>query len=185
MVRIFGSPGSLVGLFFGLSVLGYSAPAAAAGGGEVVSLTFSPLHLFAPIFEAEGEVRLMPALGVAAIGGVGSLSTGGVTFGVTEVGAQVAAYPLGDFRSLQLGGEILWLHVNGSLGNVTGFASGVAAGPFVGYKLIAKPGFTFFVQGGAEYAFAHAEASSTTGQTATDKRSAVIVLFNLNLGWSF
>jgi hypothetical protein len=160
-----------------------AAPARA--NGEVASITFSPLHLILPVFEAQAEFRLVPAVGLAVIGGFGSITSHHVRFGVSEVGGQVAAYPLDDFRSLQLGAEVLWLHVNGQLGDITGVASGLAAGPFVGYKLIARQGFTFFVQGGAEYTFAHAEAENSTGATASDSQSTWIVLFNLNLGWSF
>src|SRR5689334_1254199 len=131
-------PGSLRRALVALAcALGCSAWAPRARAeGEVVSLTFSPLHLLFPIFEAQAEVRIVPAVGLAVIGGIGSMkadvptSCGGgvvagtcshsVRFGVTEVGGQVAVYPLADFRSLELGAEVLWLHVNGEVEDVTG-----------------------------------------------------------------
>jgi hypothetical protein len=160
-----------------------STPAYAAG--EVVSITFSPLHLIQPVFEAQAEVRLLPALGLAAIGGVGSLRHEGTTFSVLELGGQIAAYPLDDFRSLQFGAEVLWIHVGGEKGDVTGTGAGTAVGPFVGYKLVTRHGFTFFAQGGAQYVFVKAEASNSAGETAEGSDSTFIPLLNLNFGWSF
>jgi hypothetical protein len=46
-------------------------------------------------------------------------------------------------------------------------------------------GFTFNVQGGVEYTFVRADASATTGQTASAQQTRVIPLVNANLGWSF
>jgi hypothetical protein len=71
------------------------------------------------------------------------------------------------------------------IGGVAGAAGGVAVGPLIGYKLITRQGFTFFVPGGAEYVFAHAEASDQNGNSGTASKAEVIPLLNLNLGWSF
>jgi hypothetical protein len=68
---------------------------------------------------------------------------------------------------------------------VAATASGLAAGPFVGYKLATRVGFTFNVQGGVEYLFVRADASASTGQTASAQQTRLIPLVNANLGWSF
>jgi hypothetical protein len=60
-----------------------------------------------------------------------------------------------------------------------------AVGPLIGYKLITSAGFTFFVQGGFQYVFVHAEASDDQGQSAQADASDFIPLLNLNVGWSF
>ena len=176
---------AFVAFVFSLVVFAQSEPAHAAGGGEVVSVTFNPLRLFVPVFEAAAEVRLMPALGVAGIGGIGSVKIQGAHFTVTEVGGQIVAYPLGDFRSLQLGGEVLWLHINGNKADISAAAAGIAVGPFVGYKLITRGGFTFSVQGGGQYVIAQAQATDAQGNSATGSASGFGLLLNLNFGWSF
>jgi hypothetical protein len=67
--------------------------------------------------------------------------------------------------------------------NATG--EGLAVGPMVGYKLITSGGFTFVVQGGAEYVAIAAQANDTNGNSAQDSEKRWIPLLNLNIGWSF
>jgi hypothetical protein len=151
---------------------------------RIVSLTFSPLHLvIGPIFEMQIEAQVTPHFGVAVLGGVGSLKVENAIgesarFTAYELGGQLVGYPLEDFKSLQLGAEVLWVKV--STDDVDGRqvqdeASGVAFGPFIGYKLITSAGFTFFAQGGFEYLKASED----------DVDSEFIPLLNLNIGWSF
>ena len=67
-----------------------------------------------------------------------------------------------------------------SSGSISATAGGLAVGPFLGYKIIAGPGFTFDVQAGVEYmAVAASSSSGSTGSVKT-----VIPLLNLNVGWS-
>ena len=177
----------------GLLLLG-AGEARAANGDESFSLTMSPLHLFAPILEIQGELRATDGLGVALIGGYGSLTVDGgpglgdVPFRVVEVGSQIVWYPLDAFKSLQLGVEAMWIHVStddvGTF-DATGFASGLAIGPLIGLKMIARPGFTAFIQLGYQFVAVHAEASDTTGDSASGDEQTGILLLNLNLGWSF
>jgi hypothetical protein len=97
-------------------------------------------------------------------------------------------YPLRDFSSLQLGAEVLYLHVSTNRfegATVEAAAGGVALGPFIGYKLITAIGFTFFAQGGFEYLAARAEATDSQGNTDHNEQAAFIPLLNLNVGWSF
>jgi hypothetical protein len=76
--------------------------------------------------------------------------------------------------------------VNDTGQSVTGFGSGTAIGPLVGYKLVTKEGLTFFAHIGAQYLSVHADAQSTTsGVSASAAESRWIGLLNLNLGWSF
>ncbi|HXK18558.1 MAG TPA: hypothetical protein VNG33_12185 [Polyangiaceae bacterium] len=163
--------------------------------GPHVSLTFSPLHLLLPMFEAQVEVLVVPHLGIAAIGGVGSVSAaasdptlGNQKFSAYELGAQVVGYPLRDYSGLQLGAEFLWIHVSTETfagQQVSAEAGGGAVGPLVGYKWLTKIGFTAFVQGGFEYLVVKSNAADDQGHTAEAKQSAFIPLLNFNLGWSF
>jgi len=158
-----------------------------------VSLSLSPVHLLLPIVELEAELMAAPHFGIAAIGGIGSLkassSTPGVgdaRFSAYESGLQLTGYPLRDFSSLQLGAEALWVKLSTeSVGGrqVSASAGGLAIGPFVGYKLIADMGFTFFLQGGVQY-MAVKGAASSGGASATVSQKSFIPLLNLNLGWS-
>lgn len=163
---------------------------------RTVYASFSPLHLILPVVELTGEVRLARQIGVSVIGGYGSVkatsSIGGDTprFTVWEVGGQFVGYPVGHFdHGMQLGLELLYAGVStdtksGSV-SVAGAANGLAVGPVVGYKFATKPGFTFNVQGGAEYVALRAQASASTGNTASARDSAIIPVLNLNVGWSF
>ena len=163
--------------------------------GPFLSVTFSPLHLVSPIFEAQIEGKLVPHFGAALIAGIGSIKSGATTSGLAEqkfsayeLGGQLVGYPLEPFESLQLGAEVLWIKVSTETINgqqITANAGGVAIGPLLGYKLITHVGFTFFAQGGFEYLVVKADAADTQGNTATAKQSAVIPLLNLNIGWSF
>jgi hypothetical protein len=160
-----------------------------------VSATFSPLHLFRPIFEADIEVMPIPHLGISIIGGIGKVSVNspdpsidGTELNAYELGAHVIGYPLKDFSSLQLGAEILWIKVsidNFQNTDVSGTGAGVAFGPFVGYKFIADIGFTLYVQGGFQYIKVEAEAHDTQGNSANAEQDGFIPLLNFNLGWSF
>jgi hypothetical protein len=160
-----------------------------------VSATFSPLHLFQPIFEADVEAMLIPHLGISLIGGIGKVSIDspdpsidGETLDAYELGAHVIGYPLKDFSSLQLGAEILWIKVsvdNYQGTDVSGTGAGIAFGPFVGYKFIADIGFTLYVQGGFQYLKIEAEAHDSQGNSESAEDDQFIPLLNFNLGWSF
>ena len=149
---------------------------------RVFSLTISPLHLVLPVVELTAEARAHDKIGVALIGGGGKYTdpnVSGISASVYEVGGQVRAYVLGDFRhGMQLGGELLYLHLDDKRLSATG--EGLAIGPFVGYKIMTDIGFTFDAQVGFEYITARAQAS---GSTNNDK--SIIPLLNLNVGWSF
>jgi hypothetical protein len=158
-----------------------------------VYLSISPFHLLVPFLELTGEVRVHRNLGVSGIVGYGVVRAEGsaAKFDLWEVGGQLVGYPVGHFdHGMQLGLEVLYAGVSGgdsSTNNVkvAATASGLAAGPFVGYKLATRVGFSFNVQGGVEYTFVRADASATTGQTASAQQTRLIPLVNANLGWSF
>lgn len=173
-----------------------AAPAAAYPGdpevatqdeGHSFSLTISPLHLILPVFELQGEVRVGDQVGVSGILGFGSVTvTDGLSndsFTVFEVGGQFTYYVLGDFdHGLQLGAEVLYLGVSASADSQFGgvFGRGLSLAPYVGYKVSTDFGLTFQAQLGP--AFFVVSAQSNT-DTASD--SAVGVMLNLNVGWSF
>jgi len=151
----------------------------------VFSLTISPLHLFLPVVELTGEYRALDKLGVALVAGAGKYTSdsGNISAGVLEAGAQLRYYVVGDFRhGMQLGAEVLYLHLTDD--QVTATGEGVAMGPFAGYKIATRVGFTFEGQLGVEYVAARAEARNGA-VTASDTNAAWIPLLNLNVGWSF
>jgi len=148
---------------------------------RVFSLTFSPIHLFLPVVELTGEARVHDNVGLALIGGVGRVTDKSVNLSasVYEAGGQIRIYVIGDFRhGMQLGGELLYLHISDP--NLQGTGAGVAVGPFLGYKVMSDAGFTFDTQLGFEHLSVQASAQ---GETASGKD--MIVLLNLNIGWSF
>lgn len=138
----------------------------------------------------------MPHFGIAPIFGYGKFKAKAVSrdttldaeFSAYELGAQFIGYPLREFSSLQLGAELMYIHLGTEVVNgqeVSAAAGGAAVGPLVGYKVLTKGGFTFFVQGGFQYVFAKASASDNNGNSGTAEQSTVIPLLNLNLGYSF
>jgi hypothetical protein len=167
----------------------------ASEDGPFISLTFSPVHLLLPLFELTVEARVGEYCGIALLGGFGSATLDfedeeeDISATLWNVGAQVVAYPLEPFESLQLGVELQYAHasVDGQLNGrrVSGIGSGLAVGPLVGYKLAIDVGFTFFVQGGVAFIAVKADAEDDTGETASTDEKRVLPNLNLNLGWSF
>jgi len=158
-----------------------------AGRLKRVSLTISPLHLLLPVGEVTGEVRILDKLSAAAILGFGKTSVdGGGTFHVIEVGTQANFYALGDFdHGLQLGLEALYLMLAGDSEGATGQGEGLSVGPFIGYKLATRIGFTLNGQVGGQMTFVRARAKDPLGETGSDSATELILLLNLNVGWSF
>lgn len=161
---------------------------------EIVTLTISPLHLIFPILQLTGEVRVTPHLGVSVIGGYGTIAVQTSTLQDTrvsayELGGRVIGYPLKQFKSLQLGAEVMYLKVDtgGAISgtNVSGSGAGVAFGPLVGYKIITPAGFSFVAQFGIQYLSAQAEAHDTSGNRDSAKDNRFLPLLNLEIGWSF
>lgn len=157
------------------------------------SLTISPLHLIGgPILELTGELRVHDKIGVALVAGAGRITdniddgfgnTTKLTASVFEVGAQVRGYVVGNFRhGMQVGAELLYLHL--STDEFVAKGEGIAVGPFLGYKIATRVGFTFDAQLGVEYVGARASASDSQTSVKTED-SSVIPLLNLNVGWSF
>ncbi|TXD41263.1 hypothetical protein FRC96_04560 [Lujinxingia vulgaris] len=149
--------------------------------GHAHAITLSPLHLAVPLFEVTYEYRVVDRFGLAAIFGLGS-SEGVLAF---ETGVQANLYIVGDFdHGMQLGAELVSLSASSNANNVSSTASGLSAGPYLGYKVAGSSGLTFMAQVGYQITSVAAQASSG-GFTASDSRSGSGVLLNLNLGWSF
>ena len=120
-----------------------------------VSVTFSPIHLATSIVELTTEVRVGDKVGLAGIIGVGRPEG----YNAHELGVQARYYLLGDFdHGMQLGAELLNLHITVPSGSISASGQGTAIGPFLGYKIAARVGFTFEIQLGAEYLFGGAKA---------------------------
>jgi hypothetical protein len=160
---------------------------------RTVYLAISPLHLILPVVHLTGEARLGRQFGAALIGGYGGISVddglgGRMKFTVWEVGGQFVSYPVGHFdHGMQLGAQALYVGLSGdqNIGSVkiTGAGTGLGVGPFVGYKLATKVGFSFNVQGGVQYMAVRATAS-TTGDSASASGSQFGPILNINVGWS-
>ena len=147
-----------------------------------VSLTWSPLHLALPLVELTGEVRLRDHVGVAVIGGVGSVTDRAtqVRGRAIEAGGQLHWYPLRPFAGLDVGVEALYLHLDDVNLDAAATAAGLAIGPFVGYKAMFPFGLTLVAQVGFEVVAVRAE---TRNGMSNDR--GIIPLLNLNAGWSF
>lgn len=161
---------------------------------EIVTFTISPFHLIFPIVQLTGEVRVTPHLGVSVIGGYGTVAVQTSTVEDTrvsayELGGRVIGYPLKQFKSLQLGAQLMYLKLDtgGAISgtNVSGSGAGVAFGPFGGYKIITPAGFTFVAQFGVQYLSAQAEAHDTSGNSNSAKDNRFLPMLNLEIGWSF
>ncbi len=170
---------------------------------RIISLTLSPLHLQFPVIEIMAEVRLYAAkqraVSMAIIAGHGELAqavegqsgldkqTLHPTAG--QLGGQLIVYPLGDFRSLQVGGEIMYVKYLGfdlAPGQrIATLGDGVAVGPFVGYKHIERIGFTLSGQLGIDYMVRRANAPSAEVGETSSPPSKWFPLLNINVGWSF
>lgn len=158
-----------------------------------LSVTLSPIHLSIPVVELTGELALQPKLSVAGILGYGTVKSESVVVEevtVLEIGAQVRYYLLGDFEhGLQIGAESIYINASGSgSSGATGIkvsGAGLSLGGFLGYKVVTSMGFTFDAQLGAQRVGIGAEASASTGQTASTSENSVSPLLNLNVGWTF
>jgi hypothetical protein len=149
-----------------------------------------------PVFELTAEVRVARKLGIAVLGGYGQVTVEPdendpgepLKADVYELGAQVRYYAVGTFdHGMQLGAEVLYVHLDAETGtSIVGSGEGTALGPFVGYKIATRGGFTFDGQLGFQYIAVSAEAHDTeTNESAEGEDSTVIPLFNANIGWSF
>ena len=158
------------------------------------SITLSPFHLVLPMGELTGEYRVTDKIGVAAILGVGQVKTKMVTvsgtredsFFAIDAGAQFRYYPVGNFiHGMQLGAEILFVYVNlNETDSTSASGTGLAIGPFVGYKIATDIGFTFDAQLGFDYLAVQGTASDS-GVSVAESDSRFGLLLNLNVGWSF
>ncbi|MBM4318862.1 MAG: hypothetical protein FJ125_02635 [Deltaproteobacteria bacterium] len=165
----------------------------AGGDRRTFTLSWAPLLLLGEtkVGELIGELRLGARGGVALVAGIGSagveLADGSATtLTVYEIGGQLRWYALGRFdHGVQLGVELLYVHTGGEVGpSLTASGTGLAVGPFLGYKLITGFGLTFEGQLGFQSGFLSAEASSAHS-TVDEEKSEIGALVNLSVGWSF
>lgn len=159
---------------------------------KTFSLTISPIHLAFPVVELTGEMAVSPKLGIAGIGGFGSITAENnlgekKSIPVLELGGQAAYYVVGSFRhGMQVGAEAMWLKVFiPEKEGVSVSTNGLAIGPLLGYKWAARFGLTFLVQGGYQWLFAQAKGTDAAGNEIEASQDSGIPLLNLNAGWSF
>jgi hypothetical protein len=145
------------------------------------SITFSPVHLVLPFAELTAEINVAPKVGVALIGGVGSVrpENSDQRIAVFEAGISPRYYVWGNFRQgIELGVEAVYLHGSGETQFMsTATAEGLAIGPYAGYKWVSSIGLTLEAQLGASYLTLRGDVSDDTKNYA--------VLLNLQVGWSF
>lgn len=146
------------------------------------------------LLELTGEWRYADRVGLAAIAGIGRATVedegAGYELGVFDLGAQAYYCLVGDFdHGLQLGVEALFVAFSGAdryNGSVTARLGGLSLGPFLGYKLALRSGFTFVVQAGGAIFASSVHASHDESDTQYDDQAATVYpIVNLNLGWSF
>jgi hypothetical protein len=162
------------------------------------SLTFSPLHLILPVFLVTGEVKALPHFGVSFSAGYGSItvqqpSSDGFSTDTFSAAALLLVTRL-SFYSRKFDGfvggvQTQYVHIDGtgtaSNTAVAGAGSGLAVGPFIGYKWTAKGGFTLLAEGGVQYLAVQAHGNDANGQGASAHQETVSLLANLEIGWSF
>ncbi len=160
------------------------APANPAHDEPSVALTMSPIHLVIAMAEFTAEFRVADKIGVAVIGGIGSMREQTTNERITlfEGGVSARYYVTGSFRSgIQLGAEAIYIKASTEASNIEVKAAGLGVAPFVGYKWTHRSGFTLDGQLGATYMVTRAKAE--TGQMAEE--SAIGPMLNLNVGYSF
>jgi len=154
------------------------------------SLTLSPILLLEPVLQLNGELRLGDNASITAIAGGGWVKvneTGqpSMTFRMLELGGQLRYYATGSFRrGMQVGVEVLYVNVDVKVEDVAGVASGLAMGPFFGWKAVSRAGFTLDLQGGVAV-LTSGQRVSNASKSATDTSVDFIPLINANIGWSF
>jgi len=138
-----------------------------------MSITISPLHLLNPELLLTGEFRLAPKMSAATILGAGMVTDEGQSYSIWEAGGQFRYYLLGSFtHGMMLGVDVGYIDVNGQMENPMAYYIGARAGAFLGYKIVAKIGFTVEIQFGPVYVRENAD------------NSELQTLINFKVGWS-
>lgn len=159
-----------------------------------LTVLWAPLRLVVPLVELTAEYRVADQIGASITlgGGKRTLTTGSnmdVPGNELEGGAQARYYVFGDFsRGIEVGTELLYERVRFEeplpAGVVGVAAGGLTLGPFVGYKVATKLGFTFEGQLGARYLVVEPPVQgSAAGMPPIE--SKWLPLLHLNVGWSF
>ena len=109
-------------------------------------------------------------------------------FTTFELGAQGNYYLIGGFdHGMQLGAELLYTYSSGDVSEDISFSgTGLAFGPYVGYKVAAGFGLTFNIQAGGAVMLARGSAEDkSSGQSGSGTGGGILPILNINLGWSF
>ena len=153
------------------------------------TLTIAPLHLLLGIVEVNGEFKANNNLGVALILGTGTYKSTITTdsFSVSEYGFQVSYYPDSNFNDgVQYGLEVMRVDLQLiSKSNIKSSGSGVAFGPYIGYKAVLDSNFVFVGQIGFQGYSVTAKAQDSNGNSASAGGAGGGLLLNLNVGYSF
>jgi hypothetical protein len=162
-----------------------------------ISLTFSPIHLLLPFAQVTGEFRASDNIGLAVVGGYGKVDvsttiqtgdapiTSSTSVSIWELAGRTNFYVLGSFdRGMLLGAQLEYIGGSTSNGAYQGGAAaqGLSLGGYVGYKIVARDGFTFEGALGVQQVWL--SASSNDG-TASSSNTKVLPLGIVDIGWSF
>ena len=160
------------------------------------TVMWAPLRALLGLAEFTGEYKFHDQFGVVLIAGGGrrdvkfDVPGGRFSFPATELegGAQARYYAIRrGGHALHLGAEFLYERIKFDdpmpFGVLVVAAGGGTLGPFVGYKLVTRVGFTFEAQFGARYVVMNPPAPDRTDyiQNGSDWQP----LLHLNVGWSF
>ena len=157
------------------------------------TVMWAPIRLVVPLVEFTAEYRVQDKIGVSILAGAGKRTIESNMAEVTgteiEGGVQGRYYVLGDFtHGLQVGAEALYEHVAFEEplppGILAVAAGGLTIGPFVGYKVVTRIGFTFEGQLGARYVAVEPPVTGAAGSMPV-LDSKWLPLLHLNVGWTF
>ncbi len=158
-----------------------------------ISITWAPILVVVPLIELTAEYRVADKLGVSITLGAGKRSLDdrpgeNIASGPEiEAGLQVRYYAIGNFRhGMEVGLQALeeYVRFDDLPPGVSAAAGGFTVGPFLGYKIATRVGFTFEAQLGARYLVIEPGVQGETGGPTPDF-DKWLPLLHLNIGWSF
>lgn len=171
--------------------------------GHRTSVTFSLIGLLVDptLVEVTAEYALSRKLGVALTGGyangrdkvddpvTGESDADEIHLRIIEGGGSVRYYLVGSYdHGMQVGSQARYFQLEAEGvggGGFDGSATGISAGPFIGYKKTARFGLTFDSQLGVSYSSWRTKLNDGNGSSVRYADDGLGLLLNLNLGWAF
>jgi hypothetical protein len=168
------------------------APAREGRPKRKVSVMWAPLRLVVPLVEFTAEYRVLDKLGVSLTvgGGRREISSSSTTVSGREIeaGGQIRYYAIGSFdHGMEIGVDVLEENVKFDTlpAGTAAAAGGLTIGPFLGYKIATRFGFTFETQLGARYLVVEPALQGDPAVTGSFTDSKWLPILHINFGWSF